>query len=110
MLQRMFIANQGFKYSLNLNNNPWKWNFFTNVNAFKTYVEKLKNLDKGFDKKVIDEIPMEWKKDPKEYDVLCAVLQTRDTDKILSLVKRHKRELIIFGLRKRFPQLNFIIF
>lgn len=97
---------RNFQPSLNLYNIPWKWNFFISVNPFKTYVEKLKNLDKGFFKKVIDEIPIEWKKNPKEYDALCDMLQTRDADEILSLVKRHKRELIIFGLRKRFPPLH----
>ena len=94
---------RNFQPSLNLNNIPWKWNFFISVKPFKTYVEKLKNLDKGFFKEVIDEIPAEWKKNLKDYDALCAVLQTRDADEILSVLKRHKRELIIFGLRRRFP-------
>lgn len=97
---------RNFQPSLNLYNIPWKWSFFISVNPFKTYVEKLKNLDKGFFSGIIDEIPIEWKKNPEEYDVLCDVLQTRDADEILSLVKRHKRELIIFGLRKRFPPLH----
>jgi len=94
---------RNFQPNLNLYNIPWKWNFFISVNPFKTYVEKLKNLDKGFFKGIIDEIPIEWKKKPEEYDVLCTALQTRDADEILSLLKKHKRELIIFGLRRRFP-------
>ncbi len=92
-----------FKPNFNLYNIPWKWNFFISDNPFKTYVEKLKNLDKGFFRDMINEIPIEWKKKPEEYDVLCTVLQTRNANEILSLLKKHKRELIIFGLRRRFP-------
>jgi len=91
-----------FQPTLDLDNIPWKWNFFISDNPFRIYVEKLKNLDKGFFRKVIDEIPAEWKKKPEEYDALCMVLQTRDANEILSLLKRHKREIIIFGLRRRF--------
>lgn len=94
---------RNFQPNLNPYNIPWKWNFFISINPFKTYVEKLKNLDNEFFKEVIDEIPIEWKKNPEEYDVLCTALQTRDVNVILSLLKKHKRELIIFGLRRRFP-------
>lgn len=97
--------------TLKINNIPWKHNFFISDNAFKTYVEKLKNLDKEFLKGLIDEIPIEWKRKPEEYDALLIALSTRDVDEILSLLKRHKRELIISGLRKRFSCFHrFLIF
>ncbi len=93
-------------FQFDLLNIHWKHDLFIYDSQFKDYVEKLQNLDKRFFKEVIDEIPVEWKKQPHECNEFVNALSSMNASKILPLLKKHKRELLVKNLRTRIPKFD----
>ena len=75
---------------------PWKTTEITNVCAFIPYIAALDLLDESFFKKIIEEIPSEWKHVPEDFEALLAFLTSRDSKLVLSTILQAKNNKQLF--------------
>lgn len=75
---------------------PWKTTEITNHCVFTPYIAALDLLDDSFFKKIIEEIPLEWKHDQKDFGALLTFLTSRDHNKVLNTILQHKNNKQLF--------------
>ncbi|MBI3640661.1 MAG: hypothetical protein HY223_10200 [Thaumarchaeota archaeon] len=72
-------------------NIPWNISGITDESNFTAYIEKLKALEKKDFKEILDSVPKEWRMPELEVNALLTVLEKRDEEAILKLIKDNKQ-------------------